>query len=380
MPPKVIFKAYRFWRTILSPKKRYLLTAVEECFDLREYTPYIFDTKTKQIECCPLQSDIDDQWSGGYIPLNNFDFADFSLDEKKLAISEFDLVWLYCFEKREWSTHDLLVDIVKFIDDNRMICISCQRLKIFNCLNFEVECEIELDDIYFHHCHMVMEHQALTCFSKYFIPESMPNPPDNTKNKVFFYLIWIKPTIEKQKLQISLVGWFNDTNINDCKENQYGVLTIKEGEKYTVVKILDVARSYIEAREKNKNESSPNYGALIYDSIEIRRHEEMPLEVFGSPTKFNISDYATRFNLSIRRFMGQVDRDIFYINLHPDSDGEFDVERLEFINCKNWKYWMFAGVIAPGLAEDSAQNPWPQFLKKNLYDPRLLVLIWAFAE
>ncbi len=150
MPPKIIFKAYRFWRTILSPKKRYLLTVVEECFDLREYTPYIFDTSTKQIECCPLQTDIDDQWFGGYIPLDNLDFADFSLDEKKLAISEFDLVWLYCFEKREWSTHDLLADTVKFIDNNRIICISYARLKIFNCLNFEIECEIELDDIYFH--------------------------------------------------------------------------------------------------------------------------------------------------------------------------------------------------------------------------------------
>ncbi len=177
-----------------------------------------------------------------------------------------------------------------------------------------------------------------------------------------------------------MVGSFNNTNINDCEEKRCGELTIKEGEKYTVVKILDVARSYIEAREKNEDKLPPDYDALIYDLTETQRYEEMPLEVFGEPTKFNMSNYAERFNLSIRRFMGQVDRDIFYINLHPDSDGEFDIERLEFINCKNWDYWVFADVIAAGLTEDSAQNPWPQFLKKGLYDPRLLVLIWAFVE
>lgn len=376
---KVIFKAFRFPRALLSPNKKYLFVVVEECQHLDTHTPYIFDTKTKRIECCPLQSDIYEEWQGNYISKQDFDFVDFSPDETKLAINEIGLLWIYCFEKRAWSAKYIApIHVVKFIDNNRIVCMSCSEFIVFNYSKSEIECAFLSNKTEFHHVYFVPEHQAFACFSSRFIPESTQTPPANTKNKMFFYLLWLKPTIEKKKLSVSLIGWFNNCEPDDCKEERYGLLKIKEGRKITVVKILDVARRYIEAHEFQQD--MPNYETLIYDLNEDSLYNKTPVEIFGEPTKFSMPAHTSRMGMNWGRFVGQVDRNIFHITRNLDLGDDYETEQLEFIRCKNWNYWIFADAIATGLADSPTCEYWAQFLKNGLYDPRLLVLIWAFVE
>ncbi len=425
MLQRTIFDCPEIKRGIFSPKKTYLCVFV---FPYRDacHIPYIFDTETNAIICSPQQaSKVIDEWQGEHMP--TADFIDFSPDEKKFATCDRYRLWVFDFNKKTWSFFSGGINnAVKFIDNNRLICINETKIKIVD-LQTGTSKVFRSDYLDLYMCHVDHKRKILTGFSKTYIPYSAYKPIKLTKNQLYFYAVHLRSLLtENDGVSVNLIQWF--------KENKDKILLLRDVDmdqsKYDNEKILenclkfdesllrysetsqsdheqsDHEQSDHEQSDHEQNEPNSNYESGenanqdddedeeskndteqlngVYDRQEKcyvsipdeTKNDKLFIEVFGLPTKFFISDFSNNIghDQQISSVLGQATNKLFYI----DFNRYYQVCNLSYIDISEYSFFVFAQIIARGIA---GQNEiWSKFLTKGLYDPRLLVLSWSFAD